>query len=401
MRADYKMNGFRQKGLTLIEMVVSMAIIVIVFSALLPQFRVMFRSWDLRQASAETLQNSRVFTDHLERLLAQAVTITAVSLSTDNNGYIEFEGSDGNNYRYDYSNNYIRFGLTGQQQIMAGPVSSLRFTCYALSNLNASITTPTSSIDYVQVDTVFTDSTGRNQNETVTAPVMLARTPVVSTQGLVARYKLDATSGLTASDSSGNNLTGTLLNMSGDATEWVPAIFNNGLYMNASGTTDVVYALDNNLLDLGNQGTLAAWIYMTTGTAANEGIIHKGNLSGNSDEAYYLYASRISANTYRLGIILRNASTNRTLNSTTPTLGLNTWRHVAGVWNATNVYLYVDGSLVASVASVVVPRNSTGQLNIGAKFSSGTQCFRGKLDEVRIYNRALSAAEILDLATGL
>jgi type II secretory pathway pseudopilin PulG len=395
MRVDYKMNGFRQEGLTLIEMVISMAMIVVILSSLLPQFRVMFRSWDLRQASAETLQNSRVFTDHMERLLAQAVTITAVSLSTDNNGYIEFDGSDGNNYRYDCSNNYIQFGPTGQQQIMAGPVSGLRFTCYSISSLSAPTTTP-ASIDYVQVDTVFTDSTGYNQNETVSINVMLART---QNKEPAAYYRLDETSGMTASDSSGNNLTGTLLNMNGDATEWVSAAFNNGLYVNRSGSNDVVRVLDNNLLDLGNQGTVAAWIFMANATADNEGIIHKGNLSDNSDEAYYLYARRINSTTYRLGMILRNASTSRTLNSATPTLGLNTWRHVAGVWNATNVYLYVDGSLVASAASTVVPRNSSGPLNIGAKLS-GTQYFCGKLDDVRIYSRALSTAEVLELVTG-
>jgi hypothetical protein len=227
---------------------------------------------------------------------------------------------------------------------------------------------------------------------------MLARTPVGLNQGLAAYYKLDETSGLAASDSSGNGLTGTLLNMSGGATEWVSAVFNNGLYFNHSGNDDVVRVLDNDLLDLGNQGTLAAWIYMTDGTSKDEGIIHKGNLSNNSDEAYYLYANRASNNNYRLGLILRNASQTCTLSSATPTLGLNTWRHVAGVWNAANAYLYVDGALVASAASAVVPRNSSGQLNLGAKLS-GTQYFCGILDEVCVYNRALSGAEILELAT--
>jgi hypothetical protein len=184
MRKPNLINQSQQTGLTLIEMVISMALIVIVFGALLPQFRVMFRSLDLRQASAETLQNSRVFSNDIEQLLAQAVSITAVSASSNNSGYIEFVGSDGNAYRCDCSSNYIRFGLTGQQQIMAGPVSSLKFTCYAYSDLNTPTTTP-SSIDYIKVDTTFTDSTGHNLNETVSANVLMPRDSVSGSAVLV------------------------------------------------------------------------------------------------------------------------------------------------------------------------------------------------------------------------
>lgn len=148
--------------------------IVIIFAALLPQFRVMFRSLDLRQASAETLQNSRVFADQIQRWLSAAVNITDVSLSTDDSGYIEFTGPDGNDYRCDCSGGYIRFGLSGQQQVMAGPVSGLTFTCYALSDLDTPTTTAT-SIDYIEAETVFTDSTGHNLDETVGVDILLPR----------------------------------------------------------------------------------------------------------------------------------------------------------------------------------------------------------------------------------
>jgi prepilin-type N-terminal cleavage/methylation domain-containing protein len=208
MQIRGRTNQFWQKGLTLVELVISMALVVIVFSAILPQFRVMYRSLDLRQASAETLQNSRIFSEHIGRLLAQAENITAVSAFADNNGYIEFVGSDGNNYRCDCSDSYIRFGLTGQQQVMAGPVGGLRFTCYALSDLNTPITVP-ASIDYIRVDTTFTDSTGYNQNEAISANVMLARTSASSSLiSPLVHLELDEGAGLVAGDSSGSGLSG-------------------------------------------------------------------------------------------------------------------------------------------------------------------------------------------------
>jgi prepilin-type N-terminal cleavage/methylation domain-containing protein len=395
MRTDCGKNWFRQKGLTLIEMVVSMAIIVIVFSALLPQFRVMFRGLDLRQASAETLGNSRVFTDHLERLLAQAVNITAVSLAADNNGYIEFTGSDGNAYRYDYSNNYIRFGLTGQQQIMAGPVSNLRFVCYDISDLNTPTTVP-ASIDYIQVDTVFTDSTGYNQSETVSANVLLARTSASSSSTrLQLHLGLDEATGLIAGDSSGNGLSGQLHFASGNP--WCAGVTGNALDFN--GTTDAVTFLNHPVLELTDQGTVAAWIYIRT-YRDFAGIIHKGDLPDFSDEAYTL---QFWTNNCMMFAVNSDYSTVMVVDSVP--LSIRSWHHVLGKWDSSGLYLYVDGVLHGGDPTAIVARHSNGGLNIGAQLYGsphsyyGIIPFCGMIDDVRIYNYALNAAEIQQLAT--
>jgi len=70
-----------------------------------------------------------------------------------------------------------------------------------------------------------------------------------------------------------------------------------------------------------------------------------------------------------------------------------TWHHVAGVYDGARVRLYVDGNLVASA-------NATGNLagydtvlRMGAN-GVLTELMAGKLDEVRVYNRALSEGEI-------
>ena len=74
------------KALTLLEMVIAMAIMAIVFAAIVPLFRAILNSWDSKAGAAETVQNGRVLMDHLHRKLSAAVRITAVSDSGEGMG---------------------------------------------------------------------------------------------------------------------------------------------------------------------------------------------------------------------------------------------------------------------------------------------------------------------------
>jgi len=76
---------------------------------------------------------------------------------------------------------------------------------------------------------------------------------------------------------------------------------------------------------------------------------------------------------------------------------LNTWYHVAAVYNAATATLdiYVNGLLDNGVLRGAIPSSqapTTLNVNIGRR--SGGYYFKGLIDEVRIYNRALSQAEI-------
>ncbi len=82
------------------------------------------------------------------------------------------------------------------------------------------------------------------------------------------------------------------------------------------------------------------------------------------------------------------------------------WVHVAGTWDGAELKLYVNGSLVASKAtSVTVMDDSTVQVDIGAaekvaSFGSRVGFFDGALDEVYIFDRALSSTGVNALARG-
>ena len=78
---------------------------------------------------------------------------------------------------------------------------------------------------------------------------------------------------------------------------------------------------------------------------------------------------------------------------------LNVWYHVAGVYNASarTLDIYVNGVLNNGTLSGTVPAsqiNSAVNVNIGRRSGGGGYYFNGVIDDVRIYNRALSQAEI-------
>jgi type II secretory pathway pseudopilin PulG len=172
----YHNNKIRHyAGMTLVEIVVSLSIMAIIFTAIVPLFRVIQNSWDSKAALAEAMQNGRVLVDHLDRNLAKAVKITAVSESTETNGYIQFEDNDGNNLRYEITSNYVQFGNVGSLDDLAGPVSKLQFTCYDANDLDTSIAdiNDVNSIRFVEIETTLTNSAALGQDKTLFASVYL------------------------------------------------------------------------------------------------------------------------------------------------------------------------------------------------------------------------------------
>ena len=74
-----------------------------------------------------------------------------------------------------------------------------------------------------------------------------------------------------------------------------------------------------------------------------------------------------------------------------------TWHHVVGVYDGSEMALYVDGSLDHRAPAGVGDIETTSTLFIGRHFSELDFAYGGSMDEVRIYDRALSGWEIQDL----
>jgi hypothetical protein len=85
---------------------------------------------------------------------------------------------------------------------------------------------------------------------------------------------------------------------------------------------------------------------------------------------------------------------------------LNTWQHIAATWDGTtnggNIHLYVNGAQVDSTTfqsgSGSALSDATTPVTIGNRQADLARGFSGAMDDVRVYNRVLSAAEIQNLA---
>ncbi len=77
---------------------------------------------------------------------------------------------------------------------------------------------------------------------------------------------------------------------------------------------------------------------------------------------------------------------------------MDTWFNVAAAWDGQTVRFYVNGVLIAE-PEITADLNQDGRpLVIGGDYPGAYESFWGKIDEVRVYNRALSGAEIAELA---
>ena len=74
------------------------------------------------------------------------------------------------------------------------------------------------------------------------------------------------------------------------------------------------------------------------------------------------------------------------------------WHHIAATYDSTLLSLYIDGTLVASQPGSGSINQSTSDVSIG-KLTGGAGYFNGSMEHVQLYNRTLSASDILKLST--
>jgi hypothetical protein len=157
--------------------------------------------------------------------------------------------------------------------------------------------------------------------------------------------------------------------------------------LNFDGTNDLVTIPRNTNLDLTNNlFTIEYWAKPTVVDNANHWVISKD--AGNSDLDYL---SGLNAdNKWRF--IFKNFAFD--LSSTTTAVSGN-WYHVACTYDGTTARLYINGIEEASATVAVGSVSNASNILLGARTASGAnQFFKGDIDEVRIWNRALPDCEV-------
>jgi arylsulfatase A-like enzyme len=203
-------------------------------------------------------------------------------------------------------------------------------------------------------------------------------------------FPFNQTSGLTTADA-GGGVTAELIGFSDDTSPWVAGKWNKAIqfdgvdvYVSVTGFNGITGTVPR---------TLAAWV-RTTNSGGNLPIIAWGpNTTGNKWTFLMNTAGQI-----RLEVTGGYIVGTRTVND-------GQWHHVActftndGSPNVTDVKLFVDGTpeAISTSQSTTINTSGTFPVKIGSDVQS--RFWSGALDEVRIFPRALSAAEILALAT--
>lgn len=203
-----------------------------------------------------------------------------------------------------------------------------------------------------------------------------------NTGRLIAWWKLDEGSGDTVADSSGFGRSGTLV---GD-TSWVDGITGGALTFDGDG--DYVDMGKDPGFDITNQITVSAWIKVNAFNKDWQTIIAKGDrswrLQRNAGNGTLEFACS--------GLVVPGTDWGQIFGKTD--VNDEHWHHVAGVYDQEKIYLYIDGILDASAAAPGTIRVNQEPVYIGENSQMPNRFWNGLIDDVRIYNYALSAEEI-------
>jgi hypothetical protein len=198
---------------------------------------------------------------------------------------------------------------------------------------------------------------------------------------LAAYWPLDEGSGTTAFDASGNGMNGTLVN--GPA--WTAGRVGGALSFD--GVDDhVTTPFAENLATW--TVSASVWSPAAPAALAASGPVHREkNFQINWNHTNPAYRGAIVTRVAGAWYAVRLGA-----------LAGNTWYHIVGTYDGETLRAYVDGVLVgANTAPSGPPELETRPLELGAH-AGAPQYFTGMVDEVRIYRRALSAAEVASLA---
>lgn len=207
------------------------------------------------------------------------------------------------------------------------------------------------------------------------------------TVGLVGEWLFNGN----ANETTGLNNTGTLSGT--NPTTNRKGVSNKALYFD--GNDDEITVADHNNLSHKNQEfTISYWMEPNDATQRGLQFIYYKGLHDYSSGEYgsFIY----DEGNYLQSYILNNGLdyTNNVKWSGSPIIEWNKWQHVCWVWNKNKIEVYIDGKLMKTTNINGVMANTATDLHIGNK--SG-YFYKGKLDDFRIYNRALSEDEVIQL----
>ena len=375
---------------TLVEMILAIGIVSVIGLAVTGMVYASYQNWELSSRRSNVLQDGQAAMEQMIRILRQAKGFSAVTESTDEAGYLTFTSVDNiiEEFRLNTTTSELEYGQPGALSALAGPVSRLVFTSYDVDENVLTGAVQLSLIQAVNIEATFVNAEDSSVTITLSGRVFIPTD--VKNPCLVGWWKMDETSGLTAADSSGNGNDGDLHNMVGN--EWASGVLGGALEFDGN-NDHVLVSQDSSINDLDDL-TLSAWVYLDSYGENTRGRI----LQKYSSLLWYIdHDQKYQFEYCRWG-------TDGKWKTDDGTILTGQWYHLAVTYDSSSTandpVLYIDGASV-NVNEVQAPAGSksseSDDLYI-ANNPSDTRAFDGRIDDVRIYNCTLSAAEIAKLA---
>ena len=188
---------------------------------------------------------------------------------------------------------------------------------------------------------------------------------------------------LTVSGSPTRGVTGAIDNDTNDATTF------NGTNQKFANTGDAVFYENY-------PWSISAWVYPGTLTAAtNHGTVELGDPTGGTLPYVTLY---VDGDTYYPGIVVSMYG-NKFTTEATEAINIGSWSHVCITWDGTQARIYLRGVLVETATTVQTPTALASQLTDGVSIGKGDGgWFPGSIDEVAVFSKTLTDAEVMSLA---
>lgn len=229
--------------------------------------------------------------------------------------------------------------------------------------------------------------------DTVTTSGFTSGPASTLTQGLAGWWTMNGN----ADDSSGNGNNGAI-------TEAVLTTDRNGQINKAydfDGTNDMIQTGTSSVLNLTSELTYSAWFYIDTGNSGWQRPLQK--FQNLSDGNGIPYGIQYGTTAKKWGCEYRNAAQTEYPNIRSGiTYDSGSWYHVVCVASKTSSVkfaLYVNGALAGSQSTWFTSGDidsGSRPITFGGARNAGTY-WNGKIDDVRIYNRALPASEVSSL----
>jgi hypothetical protein len=196
--------------------------------------------------------------------------------------------------------------------------------------------------------------------------------------GLLAHWTFDESSGTTAADSSGNGLTA----MTTSATTWV-----SGISGNAANNPKFTLADSSSLAlaDGNTPFTISLWAKATI----NDDFAVLAGFEGTGSDGDR-YSIKVS------GGAIQATPGGATASGQIATLSNGNWIHIVAVNDpaAGASYMYVNGTQSGAAGSVINLSSTTSEWTMGTYWNSGGYDYTGALDDVQVYDQALSASDV-------